>query len=67
MKKFVDWFESSFDEKMPSGIINGSWFAKRGLPMIVECCCCCSTMSLPSAYIDEDDNIYCSTCAGDGQ
>lgn len=67
MKKFADWFESNSDEKMPSGTINGSWFAKRGLPMIVECCCCCSTMALPSAYIDEDDNIYCSTCAGDGQ
>ena len=67
MKKFADWFESNSGEKMPSGTINGSWFAKRGLPMIVECCCCCSTMSLPSAYIDEDDYIYCPTCAGDEQ
>lgn len=29
MKKFVDWFESNSGEKMPSGTINGSWFAKR--------------------------------------
>lgn len=65
MKKFADWFESNFDEKVPSGTIDSSWFAKKGLPMIVQCRCCCSTISLPTAYIDEDCSIYCPICAKD--
>ena len=44
-------------------VINGSWFAENGLPMIVRCCCCDTSMALPSAMIDEDGNIYCSSCA----
>ena len=46
-----------------SGSINGSWFAENGLPMIVECTCCRMTMALPSAMVDENGHIYCSSCA----
>lgn len=45
------------EEKVP-----GSWFEENGLPMIVSCCCCRTTMTLPSAMIDDDGNIYCSSC-----
>lgn len=65
MKTFEEWFEANYNEKMPTGNINGAWFAERNLPMIVECTCCCTTMALPSALIDDDDYIYCSTCGGD--
>lgn len=51
--------------ELPKGEINGSWFAKNGLPMIVECSCCGETMALPSAVIDDDGTIYCHSCTGE--
>lgn len=51
--------------KMPEGEINGSWFAEHSLPMIVHCTCCGSTMALPSAMVDDDGTIYCSSCVGE--
>ncbi len=65
MKTARKWLEDEFKIEVPHGTVNGSWFIKHDLPMVVECCCCCSTMSLFSAMIDEDGNIYCSSCAGD--
>ena len=44
---------------------SGEWFAEQGLPMIVECTCCRMTMALPTAFIDDDSYIYCSTCANE--
>lgn len=58
------YIKEEFDIEMPKGNINGSWFAENNLPMIVSCTCCGSTMALPSAMIDEDGHIYCSSCAG---
>ena len=65
MKTFIEWFEEGTNEKVPTGTINGSWFSERGLPMIVRCTCCESTMVLPSAFISEDGETFCSTCAQD--
>lgn len=62
MKTFEQWFKENYNEEMPTGNINGAWFAERGLPMIVECTCCGTTMALPSAMIDDDDYIFCSNC-----
>jgi hypothetical protein len=33
------------------------------LPMVVSCTCCGMTMALPSAMVDDDGTIYCSSCA----
>ena len=49
--------------EMPKGNIPGSWFAENALPMVVECTCCGLTMALPSALVDDDGTIYCSSCA----
>lgn len=65
MKKFAEWLKTECNEEMPEGNINGSWFAERGLPMIVSCTCCGMTMALPSAYVDEDNECFCSSCAGE--
>lgn len=65
MKTFQEWFKENYNEDLPAGSINGEWFAKHDLPMIVECTCCGSTMALPSALISDDDYVYCSTCGGD--
>lgn len=43
--------------------LSGDWFVERGLPMIVECTCCEATMVLSTAFIDDNDYLYCSTCA----
>lgn len=58
------YIKEEFDIEMPKGTINGSWFTENNLPMIVSCTCCGSTMALPSAMIDEDGHIYCSSCVG---
>ena len=63
MKTFKQWFEASFpNETIPEKVIPGDWFAKHGLPMVVACTCCTTTMALPSALIDEDDQVFCSDC-----
>ncbi len=65
MQTFKDWFEQTYNEQYPKGdVINAEWFFERNLPMIVECSCCTTTMALPNALIDEEGNIYCSSCGG---
>lgn len=64
MKTFKEWFEEHHTKEYPKGNINGEWFANHGLPMIVECSCCTSTLVLPNALIDEEGNIYCTSCGG---
>ena len=63
-KNFKSWAKENNIEFPETDIINGQWFVDNGLPMIVKCTCCGSTMVLPSAYLDEDDYIYCSSCIG---
>ena len=63
MKTFSKWLKENCNCEMPKGDIDAEWFISKGLPMVVECTCCQMTMALPSAYIDGNDNIYCSACA----
>lgn len=62
MMTFAEWLKASRNEELPSGTINGSWFAERGLPMVVECTCCGMTMAVTSAMINDDGQIYCASC-----
>ena len=57
------WVWEEMGIEMPQGTINGEWFAEHSLPMIVECSCCGTTMALPNAMIDEEGEIYCTSCA----
>ena len=67
MKYFKQWFTERFPkENLPSSM-NGSWFSEHGLPMIVACTCCQTTMALPSALIDGNNDIFCHDCAGDDE
>ena len=65
MKTFKEWYKDvsgkDFDEKVAH---NGNWFLERGLPLVVSCTCCNSTFMLPSAYIDDEDYVFCPSCAG---
>ena len=65
MKTFAEWLKANTGENMPEGSVNAAWFYERNLPMVVECTCCGMTMALPSAFVDEDGSIYCSSCKGD--
>lgn len=65
MKTFTKWLKENYNEEMPKGTINESWFIERGLPMIVHCSSCEMTMALPNTYIDDKGYTYCSTCKGD--
>lgn len=65
MKKFKDWYKEVSGKEFPSAAIhNGNWFMERGLPLVVSCTCCESTLLLPGAYLDDEDYIYCPSCAG---
>ena len=64
MKTFKEWYEDvsgkDFDEKVAH---NGNWFLEQGLPMVVSCTCCGCTMIISGAFVDEEDYIYCPSCA----
>ena len=68
MKIFHEWYneqaaaDNDAEDRVPSEIINGTWFAERGLPMVVSCTKCGTTMALPNAYVDDDGHTYCSYC-----
>ena len=59
----AQYLKEEMDIEMPKGIIDGSWFTKNYLPMVVQCANCGMTMTLPSAMVDENGIIYCSSCA----
>ena len=64
MKSIHQFLKDECGIEMPlTGTINGEWFAKNRLPMIVECECCGSTMALPSAFVDDNGYTYCEQCA----
>lgn len=64
MKNFFDWFKENYpNEEIPEKTINGTWFAKHCLPMVVACTCCTTTMCLINAMIDEDGQVFCHNCA----
>lgn len=65
MTTFRNYWLANMNEDVPSPTIPGSWFAERGLPMIVSCTCCGMTMALPSARIDREGYTYCGGCAGE--
>lgn len=66
MLSFAEWYKKvSGGKTVPTGSINGSWFAERGLPIIVSCTVCGATCALPTCWIDDEDYIYCSTCVGE--
>lgn len=63
MRTFREWLRDERNLEMPENTIPGSWFAENGLPMVVRCTCCETTMALPSAYLDFEGRIFCSSCA----
>ena len=61
-RKASQYLAQELDIKMPEGEVSGTWFVENNLPMVVRCSDCGSTMALPSALIDEDGDIFCSSC-----
>ena len=65
MKQFKDWYKEVSGKERSSGALhNGNRIMERGLPIVVSCTCCESTLLLPGAYLDDEDYIYCPSCAG---
>ena len=58
------WIREELNIEMPSGDIDGEWFVKNNLPMIVKCSCCEMSMVLPSAMINDEGEIFCPSCVG---
>lgn len=63
MLNFKEWANKEIGEEVPKHNI-GDYIICHGLPMVVSCTCCGSTIALPSAWINENDEIFCSACAG---
>lgn len=63
MRTAEQYLREEMGIEMPEGTVDGSWFAEHHLPMVVRCTCCDMTMALPSAVIDDDGTIFCSSCA----
>lgn len=59
---WVNNYGDEFDTR--AALHNGNWYMEQGLPMVVSCACCESTLLLPGAYLDDEDYIYCPSCAG---
>lgn len=65
MKIFKEWYKdvSGIEPDYETAKDRLSWCEERDLPMIVSCTCCGSTMIVFSAFVDEEDYIYCPSCA----
>lgn len=64
MKNFKEWYKAVSGKEIPeSALRNSNWYMERGLPMVVSCTCCESILLLPGAYIDNENYIYCPSCA----
>ena len=64
MKTAKTFLRDNLSIEVPEGSVSGEWFAKNGLPMIVRCTCCDMTMVLFSAYVNEEGETFCASCAG---
>ncbi len=63
MKSFKDWYKEISGKDFDINTCQQS-LAAVGIPMVVTCTCCKSILLLPSAYLDDENYIYCSSCAG---
>lgn len=65
MKTAEQYLKEKLNIEFPEGEeINASWFRENHLPMIVMCEDCGTTITLPSAYINEKGYTFCASCAG---
>ena len=65
MKTFEEWLKANGFPEMPGDIVPMDWFVENGLPMIVECSCCGMSMCIANALIDDEGNVYCSSCGAE--
>lgn len=66
MKTFKEWYKdvAGIEPDYETREDRLVWCQERNLPMIVSCTCCGSTMVVFGAFVDEEDYIYCPSCAG---
>ena len=66
MKTFKEWYKdvSGVEFKRDKSEDLLKWCDERGLPAIVSCTCCESTMIVFNAFVDDEDHVYCPSCAG---
>ena len=66
MKKFKDWYKdvTGIEPNYEAAKDKLLWCKEEGVPMIVSCTCCGSTMIVFNAFVDDEDHVYCSSCAG---
>lgn len=67
MKTFKEWYKniSGIEPKYEIAADKIQWLVDRGLPVIVTCTRCECPRTIFKVYFDDEDNIYCPTCAGE--
>lgn len=67
MKTFKEWYKnvSGVEFKRDKSEDLLKWCDERGLPAIVSCTNCECTMVIFDCRIDDENYIYCPTCAGE--
>lgn len=67
MKTFKEWYKDIVGVELKRDKSEDllKWCDERGLPAIVSCTNCGCTMVILDCHIDDEDYIYCPTCAGE--
>lgn len=65
MKIFKEWYKdvAGIEPDYETTENKLLWLKERDLPMIVSCTCCGGTMIIFNAFVDDEDYIYCPSCA----
>ena len=65
MKKFKEWYKdvTGIEPDYETAKDKLLWCKEEGVPMIVSCTCCESTMIVFNAFVDDEDHVYCPSCA----
>ena len=66
MKTFKEWYRdvSGIEPDYKNTENKLLWLKETYLPMTVSCTCCGGTMIIFNAFVDDENHVYCSSCAG---
>ena len=66
MKTFKEWYRdvSGIEPNYETTENKLLWLKETYLPMTVSCTCCGGTMVIFNAFVDDENHVYCPSCAG---
>ena len=66
MKTFKEWYMdvSGIEPDYETTENKLLWCKETYLPTVVSCTCCKSTLFIFNAFVDNENHVYCPSCAG---